>query len=107
AALLACLIGCVVSCLPGRIGTTIGTALGVACASWLMATTTVVAWATQERARMESASSFEKAVDVFDQVRSLSPTFAKGTLVLLLVECGEDSPVGPVGIGVIADYVGH
>ena len=98
AALFACLIGCAVANLRGRIRTLIGVSL----AAWMVTVTTVAAWTTQQRSRRENAASFEKVIDVCDQVRSLSPRFVPGTLCVFLVNADAESPLGE---GAAMEYI--
>jgi hypothetical protein len=90
AALLACVVGSIVAFVPGRTRTCAGMVL----AGWMVATTTVAAWTMQRRAQTTAAATFAKAIDVFDQVRSLSPKFVPGTYCVFLVNADSESPMG-------------
>jgi hypothetical protein len=90
AALLACVIGLLSTWLPGHCRA----AVALTCAGWLASAATVASWEKQEKARAEQAATFEKTVDVLDQVFALSPRFQRDTLLLFLVDSPQQSPCG-------------
>src|SRR5262249_18378843 len=91
AALLALALGLVCRCFPATAGRAL-LALGV---GLLASNATMAALQSQEQVAAAADVRFEKTVHVFQQIHALVPHFDRDRLIVLVLDDGSPTPLGP------------